>query len=783
MKPIFRPHSLVWLVVGVAAVLFVVWNAQRRVAQIERISSLAPAAPADDRSPTGYARGTRSLLLPAGAATGQPWIMDVQHMAAAGTWRAEQAGYDNAPEGRAVHGAAPYRWWLRWLAGGPGRAVERAALQANPVLLAGLCAGLGLLLAWRFGAAAGGATALAVACTFPLSNAFAAGLPDDHALLLGAQLAGALLLLAGIGGSTRAARICFLAAGLAGGLGLWVDAGSQLVALAALGAGGAAAVWFAPRAAGEAAAPLPWRWWAAGGAVIATLGWAAEATAGGFAGRDLATNHPLLALAWLGGAELLTRLQQWRRGAGQPRQLVMLGAIAATVLLAPVGWLLFRGGIPADFGPAGSLLAAHTSASSLPGWIRMEGADLPVIASLLPLLLGPAAVILIRRHRALLPQMALLTGALAVLLGLGAWQLRWWGPAAALLPGLLGVTLAAVPAGLAGIGWRTGLALLFLPGLLATWPRFPAGEELSPAEARLLVERDLAQWLATRSEPGTIAFAPPALSASLCYYGGLRVVASPYTGNHDGLALSVRIAAVTSTDEAQALVQRRGIRYLILPSWDTVLDEFSQLGSPTPERSLIALLRQWLPPRWLRPVAYQQPLIPGLERDSVAVFEVVEPQENAIALSRLAEYFVEIGQPEMAAAVGDSLERNFATDTNALIARAQVALARNEGRTLARIVPQLLPAVADGKDEDLPWERRANLAVVLAQLKRPELARAQVEFCLEEADLERLRSLGPVTLYRLLTLARSFQIDFAEPGLRDRALELLPAEFQSSLQP
>ncbi|MES1168269.1 MAG: hypothetical protein ABUL61_03770, partial [Oleiharenicola lentus] len=258
--------------------------------------------------------------------------------------------------------------------------------------------------------------------------------------------------------------------------------------------------------------------------------------------------------------------------------------------------------------------------------------------------------------------------------------------------GLFAIVTTGLPAGFARLGWRTGLILMLVPGFVLSWPKTQTEEKLSPAQARTLIERDLAQWLSARSEPGTIAFAPPALSASLCYYGGLRVVATPFPGNQEGLALAVRIASATSTDEAQALVQRRGIQYLIVPSWDGVLDEFARIGSATPERSLVALLRQWLPPRWLRPVAYQMPVIPGLENDSLAVFEVVEPQENAVALSRLAEYFVETGRLDLAAAVGDSLEKAFANDAGALIARAQVALARNESRTLARIVPELLPA-------------------------------------------------------------------------------------------
>ncbi|HEY8993904.1 MAG TPA: hypothetical protein VIM71_04535, partial [Lacunisphaera sp.] len=97
------------------------------------------------------------------------------------------------------------------------------------------------------------------------------------------------------------------------------------------------------------------------------------------------------------------------------------------------------------------------------------------------------------------------------------------------------------------------------------------------------------------------------------------------------------------------------------------------------------------------------------------------------------------------------------------------------------VMPELLPATADGRVEDLPWERRANLAIVLAQTKHPDLARPEVTFCLAEADAERLRSLGPVSLFRLLTIARAYHMDFTDPQLQKTALQLLPAEFQSQL--
>ncbi len=783
MTPLLRPASLAWLTLVVLSALWLGLMNSRRIAQIDRISGQTPVAPASPESPTGYLHGTRARLLPVGSASSQAWIMDVQKMAATDSWRIKHADYDNAPEGRAVHGAAPYRWWLRLVAlgegGAKGPAVEQAALHADPALHVLLCVVVGLLAAWRFGAVAGAFLALGIAALFSHAQVFNPGRPDDHGLFLATNLLGLVLVLSAwhtpAGG---ASRLQLLLAGAAGGLGFWLDAGSQLAVLASCLGGGLLAFRLSPRSAEATPGALAWRSWAAGGGLVILLGWWLEGRPGGYAGASLDQNHPLLLIAWFGAAEILLRLQQrsWKESGRLERLLLLGGALA---VLLPLAWLFHRGSGGANFGPDHPALAGR---GGLIGWVRADGLSLGLIAALLPVLLIPAALFLQRSNAALRPLMLFLVGATAVCLVLGCWQLRWWGVLDIMLLGLLTLVAAATPGGFAAIGWRSALGLLLFPAMIAAWPRPVADEELAPAEARALVERDLAQWLAARSEPGAIAFAPPALSGSLSYHGGLRVIASPYPGNDDGLALAARIAGTGSTDEAQALIQQRGIQYIVLPSWDDSLDRLAKVGSPTPERSLVALLRQWLPPRWLRPVAYQMPVIPGLEKDSLAVFELVEPQDNVLALSRLAEYFVDTGRLELAAAVGDSLEQSFAADAGAMIARAKVALARKESRTLARIMPELLPAIADGRDEDLPWERRANLAIVLAQTKHPDLARTQVQFCLSEADVDRLRGLGPVALFRLLALARSFRIEFSDPALHATALAQLPVEFQAQLQ-
>lgn len=736
MKLSFRRSSLVWLAVAVAALGCLNWANRQRIGRIERVSTLVAGAKSDDTSLTGYTHGTRNLLILERNQASQPWIIETQQMAATGQWRLQRADYDNAPEGRAVSGTTPYRIWLRLITaaeqmfGGhsAGRAVERAALHADPALHLLLCLSVGLLVAGKFGADAASLLVIGLAVLFPLTGTFLPGQPDEHGLTLASALLGLLALAVGLQsvGSGRASLLWFIAAGASGGFGLWVEAGSLLPLLGGLLPGGIAAALLTRRQESTTPAATRWGGWIAGGVVVGVSGWLAVGS----------------------------------------------------------------GGLPAP-GPNIFALAGHTAADNVTGWITREGLSLPLIAACLPLLIIPAAIWLVCHPEPTHSAKRILLVALGpatVLALLACFQLGWWSLLDAALLGLLVAVVAALPAVTGGTmkltWWRVVLAALLLPGAALLWPQAnrKAGEDvLTAPEARAMIERDLALWLANRSPHATV-YAPPNLSASLAYYGGLRVIGSPYPGNKEGLALAVRIAGAASVDEVHALVQQREIQYIILPSWDTVLDEFARLGSATPEKSLITQLRQWLPPRWLRPVPYPLPQIEGLEGEAVFLFEVVEPQDNATALSRLAEYFVEMNQPGLAAAVSEALAKSFAGDPGALIARAQVALARTDGPGLSAAMAALLPAIADGKDEDLTWERRANLALVLAQVKRPDLAKGQVRFCLGEADADRLRSLTTVSLYRLLVLSRAYGFSFTDQKLHGVALDLLPDELRLRLQ-
>jgi hypothetical protein len=241
---------------------------------------------------------------------------------------------------------------------------------------------------------------------------------------------------------------------------------------------------------------------------------------------------------------------------------------------------------------------------------------------------------------------------------------------------------------------------------------------------------------------------------------------------------------VTTLPEAQILFQARRIRYVIIPSWDPFFDDYARLflvkAQSERKSILIPELRRLILPAWLRPVPFQILRIGGYEGQSVLVLEVVEEQNPAVAMSRLAEYLVEIGELEQAASAGEALRR-FPGDIGALSARAQVQSARDDPASLAPTLESLLSRLSTGADRFLPWDRRVSLAIVLARAERVDLAREQVRRCLAEVSDKKLRSLSTGSLHNLLVLSHSFGLVVTDSKLRELALDLLPSDFRSNL--
>ncbi len=747
--------SLAWLLVPLASVAWCVLLNQSRLDRLAELEaqvplSALPASP-DPLALPVPAVGTQLTL---GAhPESQEWILQTTLAQKTGTWRLREVDYDNAPRGRITHRAAPYRWWLQGTAtllGSP----EAAARWADPLLqIVTLLAGAGLV-AWRWGRWAGAMTAVLLALLYPWAGDFAAANPSELSLVLAWSAAGGLLLLLGLQASTTRPTTWFAASGAAAGIAVWISPGLGVPWVLATAVGAALAGGL-----GRPGQSGAWRIWGFAGALAVLLGWVIEYVPAAINWQELRAVHPLYALAWCGLGDLLHRL--WHRRWGKVAWIP--AAIAVLALpLALFGW------DQSGFLAATSLMSQLTrqsgalEANNLAHAWSLPGGPARVLASLLHLFVLVPAALRLRRERGACPSLWIAVGLTLVLIAWACVRVQWW---AWVNVGAFMVWLALLdPTRLDAKvrrTWTIGTAIVLLPGLMGLLP--------TSADAtgnRALAERDLARFLARRSgsEP-TVVLAPPQTTMALIYHGGLRGLGTPFWENLDGFRVSSRLAGTNSQDEALALVEQRQLTTIVMPSWDPFLDEYARLGATDLDASLVALLQNWLPPRWLRPVPYELPAAAGMEGEAVMVFEVVDVQDDPTALSRLAEYFIAMGDLRRAVAVAQALQNSFSTDPGGLVAQAQVAVAINKPALYRQTMERLLPLLQEGRDRVLLWDQRVSLTLMLAQGGLEELLTEQLQRTVRNVDERDLRHLSAAKLREWLQLLDQQGLALPDAGL------------------
>lgn len=830
-----RLSARAWMLIPLCAFGFLVWTNYQRAQRVDYVTNTdRKDAVVDPYSSTGYAGGKRWLIVPEHNNRSYQWIAETQQMLARREWRVRHVDSENAPFGREVHSASVYRWWLGLIAwcdhlvsGRPlGLSVERAALWADPVLHLLSLLGTTLFVARCFGAFPAALFAVGMTTIYPFAGGFLPGVPDDHGLAVICALWSVLPLLAGLGVApspailskhgtaaiqaidpSRRARRLFFIAGVAGGLGLWINVASQTPVLVGIALSGTVAAWIGSRSRTKNSpdtrdVAAPWQIWALGGAITCLAAYFIEYFPAQM-GLRLEVNHPLYGLAWMGVGVVMHQIPFWFKAgkfSWSGRQAIVLLVAIAAVAALPTVVMLSKS--PSIW--TGDLLATRLSslpnsavAKNVSSWIARDGLTGAVGATCLPLLLlGPAAWLLARRKSDVLlrTRIALALGPVLVSAGLAYFQLRGWNLCDGMLLALIVAVTAAVP--LQVRGWWAGLVgLVFLAGLFQLLPPTGNGKniEFTRLEVEGLIERALAHWIADHADlsgandmatsggaRGTIILAPPDRTTSWCFHGGLRGLGTANWENREGLAATIRIVTATTAAEALALLRQREVAYIILPSWDSDLDEFARWTLRNPEDAFIMAIHHWTLPPWLRPLPYKLPENVGFDGQSVVILRVTDEENRAAALSRLAEYFIESQQVEQAAALTPALER-YPTDLGALVALAQIGKIRGDADGFARTFGNVLSSLAAGADRALPWDRRVSLSVVLAQGERPDLAREQVRRCLEKLDETRIRSLTTGSLYRLQVLCKALGSEIPDPKLRALALQLLPAELRSRL--
>ncbi len=813
-----RSFSVAWIAIPLCALGFLLWMNVVRIRHIESVSLLGggsekpPVAVSASAAPDSAAGN--HLIVPEQLTESYHWLAQTQLMFNRGEWRVRHIDYENVPEGRTVHTSSLYRWWLGSLAWGdhlmsgrsPAQAVERAALIADPILHFLLFLGATALVAWRFGVLPAMLFSIGCVTLFPFAAGYLPGAPDDRGLTQIFALGSVLLLAAGVRTSSapddggKSTRRWFSLAGVVGGIGLWLSVSVQGPVLVGVIAGALLSAWMTrPSNRGESAGTdaLPWRAWAVAGSVTTLCAYLIEFAPAHLSLWDwqLSHLHPLYGLAWLGAGEILAQGTEWiqtKKNSRTARSFTFLALAVIAIAAVPVAiwktdgsWILF----PDSASLRLTKLPNGAVARSFAEWISRDGLTPTAWVTLLPLvLIAPAVWFLLRKETARVRRvsLAITLGPVIVALGFACYQLVWWNTLDGFLLVLLVVMTAGLPQaanqGYARLAWVSGTLLLSL-GVLFVVPS-PASQtenNLTRSEVLGLIERDLAGWLALHGDPaGVVVLAPPNESTALYYYGGLRGMGSVSWENKGGVEAAVLILKNQNLQEAKDLIDRHKITHIVLFSWDSGFDDYTRTGTGQNAGTLRDQLQLSTLPLWLRPLAYPLPTIPGFDGQSVTVLEVVDEQELATGVSRIAEYLVEMGDLNQAAAAAEGLQR-YPADFGAWVARAEVEMARGDEAGLAKSLKALQARLAVKAPLALPFDQRVGLAVVLARAKQEKLAREQVTACLKSADEGKLRALSPGSLYRLLVLSRGFEIPM-DPKLHEFALTLVPPELRDRVR-
>jgi hypothetical protein len=448
-------------------------------------------------------------------------------------------------------------------------------------------------------------------------------------------------------------------------------------------------------------------------------------------------------------------------------RLLVIGGLLATAVgaFASLGG---TAGIGEDWA-AWRLTHAHHSpvAENFLSLFSVAGGQGPALAwTLVTVAIGAGLLSLARRKDVDSLSAAIALGAVIAVAGLALFSVRdgrFFGVA----------VLGGWAAILAGIGrerlertwlwWTIGAAFVLLPGFALDRPATAAAaqRQLTEAETRSLVARDLAAWLAQRTgERGAVVLAPPELSSALAYYGDLRGITSLAPENKAGATAAALIAAAKTRGEAETLLQKRGVRYVVLPTWDDVLDRQAAAARKeatpdgrAPANSFLGALRRLAPPPWLAPLAYPLPQGEGFASHAVTVFEVVEPMEPVVALCGLADYHLERNDVAAAEALLPQLEK-YPGSPAALASVALIHAGRRDARSFQAASAALVALVEADPEIEVPWASRLGVCAVLSQARKTELGRAQLERFIAGLEPERIRRLSAAQALRLLTLAQ-----------------------------
>ena len=669
--------------------------ARYAVIDISLHGSLGEPLPALSReSPTGFEGGMRRVILPMVGVDGYQWIMHTQKLLHDGGWRIRFTDQDNAPYGREIHWSHSFIWWLiavgkihSLLTGWPLPAsIEAVCPYANTLFLVILVLTLPWLVLRKFGAPAACAIALGLTGIYLFYEFFMVGYPDHHGIAAGASLACALFLAFAGGGWVRVrsepdsavleygsteknARWWFGASALAGGIALWISAATAVPVFAGIGIGAMLSlIFWNKNSPSQRYVPGLWRLWGLAGCYASLFFYLLEYFPFHL-GMRLEVNHPLYALAWLCGGELLARLARWRMQGVKP----WTGPNAlALVLAALLGMALLPILIKLD--PARYFLVSDSFLWALhrdhigefktvfQKFNESKNQGMLVILSIIPLLgFFVVRLLLLKKLGPSWKAMLLLTSVPATLLTLlGLYQVRWLGIADGLWLAVLPVWIACVFRlsavhhfakweRLAAAGFFLVLLVQYPQSvILSTLDRLGKSPGLGPGETFNLVVRDLSYYLRRHAgDKEVVVLSGPTTTTWMMFYGGMKGLGTLYWENTGGLKAAAALYAAPNEGEASKLIKERGVTHIVIFSVDAFSSQYVRLARGLPKGAepmdafAQGLLHNMAMPSWLAPLHYRMP--DRIGREWVAIAEVRPGQTEAGASLAFARFLASRG--------------------------------------------------------------------------------------------------------------------------------------------
>jgi hypothetical protein len=762
----------------------------RWVSELSMQGGPPPARDAD--SSTGYALGQRHFIGIHERGETYRWIAATQDAFASGLFAANTYEADTVPTGRPQLSPRLYTAWLAaitWslhvITEDPiGICAEHAALWEPVVAHLLAFAGIVFFMAHRYGLASAAISGWFFVLFPPLALQFLPGVltPRTAALFIAAYAIALNLPRPREGGKSQIFRV---QSAIASGFALWLDPALGFPAVLISAAAGVSAYI-------HERTVTPVLRWSVVGAFLTVLAWLVDRNPWNPAAGELRTIHPLYALAWLGIGLAFDGVQRLREVSGN-RRLRLCQVVGGTLLFAALIYTQVANDYKAWLYPSvwiRRLSSVNETAvfSSYINWLGRSSLlevlliSAPVLAALTALAVSGFR----GRSKTTSSNGSALT-AVVVLVGLlllAFLRIRW-GVVATLiaLPLLwhlssrdLGQPRRALLIGasvfMLGLGaWSTSLPPAFQR------PSAVLGPSATDLEA--LVHRHFSHWLAAHTPGQNVsAVAPPDLSDSLVFHGNRRVLMSSAWESYPGQVAATRLFSALESTEADAVLQSHGITHVILPSWDKVLPLFVQKPTVEGQDTLFDRLQRWVHPPFLRPMPYRLPPIPAFSAEKMAVFKVTPPQDDALSLSRLAEYFVEMERTEPATLAAKVLAESFADDPNAAIARALVYVKAGRDSEFNQQAARLAADLNAGRVPS-DWDRRVQRAIVFALARRHDIARAEIAASLENANADALLELTPLQAHRLTTLAKGYRLSFPSEEL-SRLAGVLGAEYSRS---